>query len=86
MPAADHNLEWLQVLALQMVSALAARAPERVQKEMPAIVPAVAPTLTDSKKEVAEQAFTTLGDAFKVCGAAPGTPACCAALFAAVAA
>ena len=59
----------MQVLALQMVSNLTKRAPGKVQKETPIVVPAVTPCMNDSKKEVAEQAYTTMGDVCKVCGA-----------------
>lgn len=57
-----------KVLALEMVSQLAKRTPEKVQKEMPNIIPGVTPCMNDSKTQVASQAYTTMSDVCKVCG------------------
>lgn len=60
-----------KVLALQTLSNLTKSSPTKVQKETPSIMPAVTPCMNDSKAQVAEQAFTTMGDVCKVCGAHP---------------
>lgn len=57
-----------KVLALEMVSQLAKNHPEKVQKQMPNIIPAVTPCMNDSKAQVATQAYTTMSDVCKVCG------------------
>jgi elongation factor 3 len=68
--ALEFAKKWqTKVLALQMVSNLTKSAPTKVQKEMPSIIPAVTPCMNDSKAAVADQAFTTMGDVCKVCGA-----------------
>lgn len=63
-----------KALALEMVSALTKSTPDKVQRETPSIVPAVTPCMNDSKAAVAEQAYTTMSDVCKVCGAAPSPP------------
>jgi elongation factor 3 len=57
-----------KVLALEMISALSKSCPEKVQKEMPTIIPAVSPCMNDPKSAVADAAFTTTSDVCKVCG------------------
>jgi elongation factor 3 len=57
-----------KVLALEMISSLSKSSPEKVQKEMPSIIPALSPCMNDSKADVAEAAFTTTSDVCKVCG------------------
>lgn len=57
-----------KVLALEMVSSLSKRTPQKIQKQMPNIIPAVTPCMNDSKAQVATQAYTTMSDVCKVCG------------------
>jgi elongation factor 3 len=57
-----------KVLALELISSLSKSAPEKVQKEMPKVIPAVTPCMNDSKAQVAAQAYTTMSDVCKVCG------------------
>jgi elongation factor 3 len=68
--ALEFAKKWqTKVLALQMISSLAKRCPEKVQKQMPRIIPAVTPCMNDSKPQVASEAYTTMSDVCKVCGA-----------------
>lgn len=67
--ALEFAKKWqTKVLALQMISDLSKRVPEKVQKSMPSIIPAVTPCMNDSKAQVATEAYTTMGDVCKVCG------------------
>lgn len=67
--ALEFAKKWqTKVLALEMVSQLAKSTPEKVQKQMPSIIPAVTPCMNDSKAQVASQAHSTMSDVCKVCG------------------
>ena len=68
--ALEFSKKWqTKVVALRMVSQLALAAPDKMQQQTPACVPAITPCMNDSKKEVAEQAYATMSDVCKVCGA-----------------
>ena len=55
-------------LSLQLISFLTVKFPTKMQHEMPRIIPAVSPCMTDAKPAITEQAFATMTDVCKICG------------------